>query len=65
MSKEGVIAALTFQIAKVNKPLASVAKRIDDSYRVVFDKTGSFMLNKKNGSIMRLRQERGVYSTRM
>ena len=30
MSKEGVIAALTFQMAKVNKPLASVAKLIDD-----------------------------------
>ena len=46
MSKEGVIAALTFQMAKVNKPLESVPKLIDDDYRVVFDKTGSFILIK-------------------
>ena len=61
MSKQGVIAALTFQMAKVNKPLASVAKLIDYDYRVVFDKTGSFILNKKDVSIMRLRRERGVF----
>ena len=61
MSKEGVTAALTFQISKVNKPLASVAKLIDDSYRVVFDKTGSFVLNKKDCSFMRLRREQGVF----
>ena len=61
MSKEGVIAALTFQMAKVDKPLASVAKLIDEYYKTVFDKTGSFILNKKDVSIMRLRRERGVF----
>ena len=62
MSKEGVIAALTFKMAEVNKPLAPVAKLINDYHRLVFDKTGSFMLSKKDGSIMRLRRERGVFN---
>ena len=61
ISKDGVIAALTFQMANVNKPIASVATLVDDDYSVVFDKTGSFILNKKDGSIMRLRRERRVF----
>ena len=47
LSKEGVIAALTFQMAKVNKPLASVAKLIDDDDRAVFDKTGLFYIEQE------------------
>ena len=58
---EGIIGKLTFQIARVNKPLLSVAMMVKDGMRVVFDDTGSYIYNKKTGEVMRLKQERGVF----
>ena len=60
-TRDGVAAALMFQVAKVNKPLCLVSKLIDDDMRVVFDKTGSYLLDKKTGEIMRIKRERGVF----
>ena len=61
MTRDGVVASLLFQVAKVNKPLCSVSKLIDDNMRVVFDKTGSYILNKTTGEVMRIKRERGVF----
>ena len=61
MTRDGVVASLLFQVARVNKPLCSVSKLIDDNMRVVFDKTGSYILNKTTGEVMRIKRERGVF----
>ena len=45
---EGILGKFTFQIAKVNKPLLSVAMLVKDGMRVVFDDTGSYIYNKKD-----------------
>ena len=58
---EGIIGKFIFQIAKVNKPLLSVAMLVKDGMRVVFDEDGSYIYNKRTGEIMRLKQERGVF----
>ena len=47
---------LVFQVAKVNKPLLSVG-----DMRVVFDKGGSYLYNKKTDDIVRIKRERGVF----
>ena len=60
-SIEGIIGKFIFQIAKVNKPLLSVAMLVKDEMRVVFDEDGSYIYNKRTGAIMRLKQERGVF----
>ena len=61
MTRDGVRTSLTFQVAKVNKPLCSVGKLIDDDYRVVFDRAGCYLLDKKTGETMRIKRERGVF----
>ena len=38
--EEGQTLTWTFQIAEVNKVLASVAGLVDDDHRVIFDKNG-------------------------
>ena len=49
-----------FQIAEVNKALGAVSDRVDNDYRVVFDKdsrTGrdaSYMLNKKDKKVIKM-----------
>ena len=43
LTNEGIMECWTFQMAEVNKALASIADRVDNHYRVVFDqceKTG-------------------------
>lgn len=52
---------LVFQVAKVNKPLLSVSKLTDGDMRVVFDKGGSYLYNKKTDDIVRIKRERGVF----
>ena len=57
----------TFQIAEVNKVLASVSYLVDHNHRVVFDQdldTGedvSFITNKTYGESMKMRRDRIVW----
>ena len=57
----------TFQIAEVNKVLASVSYLVDHSHRVVFDQdkdTGediSFITNKTDGETIKMRRDRNVW----
>ena len=54
---------MTFQIAEVNKILASVSRIVEGGNRVVFDnpQIGSYIENKTNGNRTYLRQANGVY----
>ena len=61
MTREGSWMELVFQVAKVNKPLLSVSKLIDSDMRVVFDKEGSYVYNKRTDDIVRIKRERGVF----
>ena len=57
----------TFQIAEVNKVLASVSWLVDHQHRVVFDKdkeTGrdvSFITNKESGQTIKMKRDRNVW----
>ena len=61
MSREGVRAQMTFQVGKVNKPLAAVSSLLDDGFRVVFDSDGSYILHKATNELMKVSRERGVF----
>ena len=67
-TKEGGKHSWTFQVADVNKVLASVSALVDDGYRVTFDKcdrTGvdlSFIVNKKTGESIRMKRVRNVWT---
>ena len=56
----------TFQIAEVNKVLASVSYLVDNNHRVVFDQdedTGediSFITDKTSGDVIKMRRDRNV-----
>ena len=56
-----------FQVANVNKVLASVSYMVDSGHRVTFDKcetTGvdlSFIVNKKTGDTVKMRRDRNVW----
>lgn len=52
----------TFQIATVNKPLASVGKLLDTGHRVVLDEDGSYVLNKRPTQVMNASREKGVFA---
>ena len=66
-SREGHKLSWVFQVAEVNKVLASVAALVDSRHRVTFDKddkTGedvSFILNKETGETIRMRRDRNVW----
>ena len=49
------------QAAEVSRPLASVKRICEAGHTVVFDDTGSFILNKATGEINALREECGNY----
>ena len=57
----------SFQIAEVNKVLASVSYLVDHNHRVVFDQdddTGediSFITNKVNGQAIKMRRDKNVW----
>ena len=57
----------TFQIAEVNKVLASVSYLVDNNHRVVFDQdkdTGediSFITDKISGDVIKMRRDRNVW----
>ena len=57
----GQRAKITMQVAKVNKPLASVSKLIDEGFKVIFDSSGSYMINKRSGGKISILRERGVF----
>ena len=61
MTREGSWMEIIFQVARVNKPLLSVSKLIDDDIRVMFDKEGSYLYNKRTDDIVRIKRERGVF----
>ena len=54
-----------FQIAEVNKALASVSALVDTNHRVVFDQEQgvdcSFIVNKQTGQRTKMRRERNVW----
>ena len=66
-TEEGHSLNWTFQVAEVNKVLASVSYLVDHNHRVTFDKdleTGrdiSFILNKKTGDSIKMRRDRNVW----
>lgn len=66
-SNEGNPLEWTFQIAEVNKVLASVSALVDSNHRVVFDKdkkTGadiSFITDKSTNVSTKMRRERNVW----
>ena len=61
ITAEGEKASMTFQMADINKPLASVRRMCEAGNRVVFDEEGSFIENKKTGRKTNIQKERGVY----
>ena len=66
--KEGKVHSWVFQIANVNKVLASVSAMVDAGHRVVFDcddATGtdlSFITCKATGSTIKMRRDRHVWT---
>ena len=50
-----------FQVAKISKPLVSVAKLNQEGWRVVFDPDQSFIQHKRSGKMVALKRERGVF----
>ena len=66
-TNEGAMESWVFQMAEVNKALASIADRVDNRYRVVFDKddkTGrdaSYMINKKTNQIIKMNRVGNVW----
>ena len=66
-TKDGQKLNWVFQIAEVNKVLASVSHLVGNRHRVVFDQddeTGkdiSFITNKKTGVSIKMRRERNVW----
>ena len=65
---EGHAMKWTFQVAEVNKVLASVSYLVDNNYRVLFEKDGntgrdiSFILNKATGKSIKMKRERNVWT---
>ena len=64
---EGHSLKWTFQVAEVNKVLASVSYLVDHDHRVVFDRDGktgkdtSFIINKASGETIQMRRDRNVW----
>ena len=66
-TEEGHSLKWTFQVAEVNKVLASVSYLVDHEHRVVFDKDTesgrdvSFITNKATGASIKMRRDRNVW----
>ena len=66
-TQEGHDHRWTFQIAEVNKVLASVSSLVDEGHRVIFDRDPitkidtSFIIHKQSGNSTKLRRERNVW----
>ena len=65
MTSNGHEGSLTFQVAAVNKALASVSHLTDIGFCVVFNKHDgrdvSYLLHKETNAFWKLRRERGVF----
>ena len=60
-TKENVRCGLTFQVAKVKKALASVARICDQGNRVVYEAGGGYIENKTTGKRINLERRNNVY----
>ena len=64
-TREGFEGGIIFQVASVNKPLASVSHLTDIGYCVVFNKHEgkdvSYLMHKETKQFWKLRRERGVF----
>ena len=61
LTREGSMRSMRIQAAPVTKPLASVMKIVQAGHTVVFDQSGSYLMNRKTGEINMLREEDGNY----
>ena len=64
MTNEGHAKRMTFQVAPVKKPLASVRRIVEQGHKVVFDDDGegsSYILNKATGQKTHMEVRNGVY----
>jgi hypothetical protein len=59
--KDGKVRAMNFDVTDCKKPLASVAKIVDQGNKVVFDQGESYILNKQTGEKILLERERGTF----
>ena len=59
--KDGEVRAMNFEVTDCKKPLASVAKIVDQGNKVVFDQGESYILNKQTGEKILLERERGTF----
>ena len=57
---QGQVSAMTFQVADINKPLASVSKICKKGHRVVFDDDGSYIEHKSTQKRTMIRERNGV-----
>ena len=53
------------QVCDVNQPLLSVRRVVAAGNRVVFDDTGSYIENKKDGSKIWMGGSQGMYTLKM
>ena len=60
-TKENIRCGLTFQVAKVKKALASVARICDQGNRVVYEAEEGYIENKKSGKRINLERRNNVY----
>ena len=60
-TESGHLLNIGFDVAKITRPLASVAEIVRKNYRVVFDTDGSFIEDKKTGKWIDVRQEGSLY----
>lgn len=58
---DGSERSMTFRVAQVTKPLASVSKICSKGNKVIFDGHASYILNKRTGRRTPLKQENGVF----
>ena len=58
---QGSKISLEFDVAKISRPLASVAEIIKKNHRVVFDEGQSYIENNSNGKWTPLRQEGNLF----
>ena len=59
--KDGKVKAMNFEVTDCKKPLASVARIVDQGNKVAFDEGESYILNKKTGEKIMLERERGTF----
>ena len=64
-TEEGVKRKLCAQVCDVNKALLSVRRVMAAGNRVVFDSDGSFIEDKSTGERMWMREERGLFMTKL